>query len=142
MRVVGGGLAAASLLLAGCGVLQGDVPEWITNRQPLPQCADGPIDANGPDADAAQVCMLDAHRAGRGAELVTAGEMATGDPMVSYVRVHENGTIEMFLNLGADPSAPGAWERFRCEDLVPSGGVRGPDESLFSLGGCEQLPVP
>jgi hypothetical protein len=48
----------------------------------------------------------------------------------------------MFLNLGDDPAAPGAWERMRCEALVPTDVVRGPVEGVFTLAGCEQLPVP
>jgi len=134
------GLAVA--ILAGCGILQPGVPEWVANRQPLEGCADGVIAAESPEAAAAQQCMLAAFRAGRGAELVTSGEMATGDPLTSYVRVHENGTIEMFLNLGDDPAAPGAWERFRCEALVPNDVVRGAVEGVFTLEGCEQLPIP
>ena len=132
----------ALAILAGCGVLQPGVPEWITNRQPLEGCADGVITADSPEAAAAQRCMLEAFRAGRGAELVTSGEMETGEPLTSYLRVHENGTVERFLNLGDDPLAPGAWERMRCEELVPTASVRGPAEGVFTLVGCEQLPIP
>jgi hypothetical protein len=131
----------AALLVTGCGMLQPDLPDWVANRQPLDACAAGVVSADGPEERAAQRCMLEAFRSGRGAELVTAGEMATGDPLVSYLRVHENGTIEMFLNLGDDPSAPGAWERFRCEELAPPR-EGDPDPRIFTIGGCEQLPVP
>jgi len=133
---------AAAVLASGCGMLPPSVPDWIANRQPLDSCADGVIAADSPETAAAERCMLDAFRAGRGAELVTSGEMATGEPLTSYVRVHENGTVEMFLNLGDDPFAPGAWERFRCEGLVPNDVVRGAVEGVFTLEGCELLPVP
>jgi len=132
----------AVVILAGCGILQPGVPDWVTNRQPLDGCADGVIAADSPEVAAAQQCMLDAFQAGRGAELVTSGEMATGEPLTSYVRVHENGTVEMFLNLGDDPSAPGAWERMRCDELVPTAIVRGPAEGVFTVEGCEMLPIP
>lgn len=133
---------ALAVLATGCGILQPSVPDWVANRQPLEGCAAGVIAADGPRAEAARICVLDAFRDGRGAELVTTGEMATGEPLTSYVRVHENGTVEMFLNLGDDPRAPGAWERFRCEALVPNDAFRGPVDSVFSLDGCELLPLP
>ena len=136
------GAGLAVVILAGCGILQPGVPDWVANRQPLDGCADGVISAESPEAAAAQECMLEAFRAGRGAELVTSGEMATGEPLVSYVRVHENGTVEMFLNLGDDPLAPGAWERHRCDALVPTDRVPGPGEGAFTLNGCEPLPIP
>ncbi len=135
------GLAAA--VLAACGVLQPALPDWVANRQPLEGCAPGIVEVDSPEAAAGEQCMLDAFRVGRGAELVTAGEMATGEPLTSYVRVHENGTVEMFLNLGDDPRAPGAWERIRCEELVPT--EPGPDPvegGVFTIKGCEQLPLP
>ena len=133
---------AAAALASGCGILQPGMPDWIANRQPLDSCADGVIAVDSPEAAAAERCMLDAFRAGRGAELITSGEMETGDPLTSYVRVHENGTVEMFLKLGDDPLAAGAWERFRCDGLVPNDVVRGAGEASFTLGGCELLPVP
>jgi hypothetical protein len=133
---MGGVLTAAVLLLAGCGILQPALPDWVVNRQPLDACADGVAEADSPEARAGQACLLDAYRSGHGAELVTAGSMETGEPMTSYLRVHENGTVEMFLNLGDDPSAPGAWERFRCEELVAD------PVTVFVQHDCEQLPIP
>jgi hypothetical protein len=136
-------LALAVVLLAGCADLfLPEPPEWIVNRQPLAGCADGIVQEGSPEADAAEGCMLDAFRAGRGAELVTAGHMATGDPMTSYLRLHENGTIEIFRNLGGAGAAPGSWERMRCESLVPTEPVPEPGEGSFTLEGCEMLPVP
>ena len=140
MRFVAGFVVVG--VLAGCGAFTEPMPEWIVNRQPLAACADGIVEAESPEAEAGQTCILEAFRAGRGAELVTSGEMATGAPLTSYVRVHENGMIEMFLNLGADPAAPGAWERFRCEELIPTEVVRGPFDGVFTLGSCDQLPIP
>jgi hypothetical protein len=133
---VGGVLATAVAILAGCGIVQPGLPDWVVNRQPLEACADGVVVADGPEARSAKACMLEAFRSGRGAELVTGGQMESGEPLVSYLRVHENGTVEMFLNLGDDPSAPGAWERFRCEELVADPVL------IFVQEGCEQLPVP
>lgn len=137
-----GAIGLVALLVAGCGIVDPDVPDWVANRLPLDACAEGSVDVDAPEALAGQRCLQDAFRTGRGAELITIGELSTGAPLTSYVRVHENSTIEVFLNLGADPSAPGAWERFRCEDLVPADNVRGPAEGVFTLDGCEQLPIP
>ena len=132
---------AVVALLVGCDALTEPMPHWVVNRQPLDGCGDGIVEADSPEAEAAQMCMLEAFRARQGAELVTSGEMATGDPLTSYVRVHENGTIEMFHNLGDYPSAPGAWERFRCEELAPPR-QDDPVPGTFTIGGCEMLPVP
>jgi len=70
------------------------------------------------------------------------GAMASGAPMTSYIRVHENGVIEVFRNLGSDLGAPGAWERMRCRSLVATQGNRDPLEGIFTLQDCEMLPVP
>jgi hypothetical protein len=135
--------ALALVLLAGCADLfLPEPPEWIVNRKPLEACAEGVVEDGSAEAEVAQRCMLEAYRDGRGAEIVTSAEMETGDPMTSYLRVHENGTIEVFRNLGRDPTAPGAWERMRCETLVPTELVRGPAEGAFTLTGCEMLPIP
>lgn len=136
MRRAHAGLALAALLIAACGVLQPAVPDWIANRQPLDACADGVVEEDSPEARSGKACLLEAYGSGRGAELVTAGRMETGEPLTSYLRVHENGTIEMFLNLGDDPGAPGAWERFRCEELAAN------PVTVFAQEGCEQLPIP
>lgn len=138
---VGAGLAAA-LLVTGCGIFQPGAPDWVANRQPLEACADGVVEADSPEAIAGQACLFQAYRNGRGAELITSGRMETGASLVSYVRVHENGTVEMFLNLGDDPSAPGAWERFRCEELASIEPEDPQPSGLFTLTGCDQLPVP
>jgi len=140
MRLIG--CVAVAVLLAGCDVFAEPMPLWVVNRQPLDACADGVVVEESPEAEAGQTCILEAFRAGRGAELVTAGQMETGDPMTSYVRVHANGTIEMFFNFGQDHAAPGAWERMRCESLVPSDEARGPVVGVYTLTGCEQLPIP
>jgi hypothetical protein len=140
MRRPAAGLATA-LLIAGCAIFESGVPDWVANRQPLEACAAGVVAADSAEAGAAQRCMLNAYRNGRGAELITAGKMATGDPLVSYLRVHENGTIEIFHSLGDDPDAPGAWERMRCEELAPPRDGD-PDPQILTIGGCEMLPVP
>ncbi|HET9416674.1 MAG TPA: hypothetical protein VFP30_03960 [Candidatus Limnocylindria bacterium] len=140
MRLVGWLFLAA--MVAGCEGFAPPMPDWIVNRQPLDSCAEGIVEDGSPEAEVAQRCMLDAYGDGRGAELVTSGQMETGDPMTTYLRVHRNGTIEVFRNLGGDPNAPGAWERMRCENLVPTDLVRGPAEGAFTVTGCEMLPLP
>jgi hypothetical protein len=140
MRIAAGLVLAA--LLAGCDAFAPPVPDWIANRQPLEACAEGIVDGGGPRARAGEQCLLDAYRAGRGAELVLSGAMASGAPMTSYIRVHENGVVEVFRSLGSDPGAPGAWERMRCRSLTATDGVRDPLEGVFTLQDCEMLPVP
>lgn len=140
MRLAGWLMLA--LLVAGCEDFAPPMPDWIVNRQPLDGCAEGVVEDGSAEAARAQQCMLEAYREGRGAELITTGEMETGDPMTTYLRVHRNGTIEMFHNLGSDPSAAGSWERMRCETLVPTELVRGPTDGAFTVTGCEMLPLP
>ena len=58
------------LLLCGCGALPSDQPEWIVNRLPLTACREEVVERGDTDVEARQ-CLLDAFRAGEGAELIT-----------------------------------------------------------------------
>ena len=38
-----------------------------------------------------------------------------GDPITRYIRVHENGVVEIFVDATRDQFGSGEWERLRCE---------------------------
>ena len=131
-----------SVVLTGCEGFTEPMPDWVANRNPLPACGTEDLRAGGDPDVAARTCLLDAYLAGRGAELIFIDLNELGAPITSYVRVHENGTIETFMDMPGD--GPGSWERFRCEHLVPAVEARGPLPSgtVFVREGCEMLPIP
>jgi hypothetical protein len=135
-------------LLVACGLVAGPDPDWITNRLPLTSCGVEELGLEGAyDADA-RACLLAAHESGGGAELVTTVTSIEGDPITRYLRVHENGVIELFVDATRDRFGSGEWERFRCDDLVPVADasdppdVTFPDAMVFVEEGCEPLPIP
>jgi hypothetical protein len=139
MRAVAG--LSAALLVSACGTLQ--APDWVTNRLPLEPCG---TEAVVPDVQA-RTCLFDAYRAGRGAELITNESTIEGDPWTTYRRVHENGTVEMFIDATQDRFGSGEWERYRCEELISVAEANAanwgyPEDAVFVEQGCEPLPIP
>ena len=136
------------LLLAGCGIFSGPPPDWVTNRQPLDSCGEEDYGrGEGVDVEARQ-CLLAAFEAGRGAELITTMTSVEGDPVTRYIRVHENGTVEIFHDASRDQYGSGGWERSRCERLVPVEEANDPpdlsfpEHDVFVEEDCTTLPVP
>jgi len=80
---------------------------------------------------------MDAYQDGRSAELITHQVTDEGDPITGWVRVHENGVVELFVDATLDRAGSGTWERWGCEALSPEGGSR-----VFVADGCERLPLP
>jgi hypothetical protein len=138
-------LLTTALALGACGLLPSTQPDWIVNRQPLAAC--GVEDANAFNADARR-CLLAAHEAGTGAELISTMTSVEGDPITRWIRVHENGTIELFVDATQDAYGSGEWERYRCERLIPVAEANDPPDNVFPAemvfveDGCEPLPVP
>jgi hypothetical protein len=59
------------------------------------------------------------------------------------MRVHENGTIEMFTDATGDPLGSGEWERETCGQLLGAEEVRDVwIEEVFIILDCESQPVP
>jgi hypothetical protein len=135
-------------LLVGCGLVPGPEPEWITNRLPLASCGVEEVGVEGGFDAAARACLLAAHQAGGGAELISTLTSFEGDPITRYLRVHENGVVELFVDATRDRYGSGAWERLQCERLVPVAEANDPpdttfpDVMVFVEDGCEPLPVP
>lgn len=134
------------LTLSSCGLLP--PPDWVANRQPLPSCGEEVVEQGGSfDVDARE-CLLEAFAERHGAELISTQRSVEGDPIISYIRVHENGTIEIFVDATADRFGSEDWARLRCEKLVPVADANDPpdlvypDDIVFVEDGCEALPLP
>lgn len=137
-----------AVLVTGCGLLPSTPPDWVVNRLPLDACGEE-VAGHGEGLNVeARTCLLDAFEDGRGAELISTLTSVEGDPITRYTRVHENGTVEIFVDATRDRYGSGSWERLRCDGLVrveafndPPDDVM-PAEWVFVEDGCEALPVP
>ena len=140
-------LIATLGLLVGCTSSPSTAePEWITNRLPLASCGMETIEASGLSLDVvARGCLLAAFHDGEGAELISTQMTDEGDPVTRYYRVHENGTVELFVDATRDRFGSQRWMRYRCDRLVPADDVN-PDlaneDRVFIELGCEELPIP
>ena len=71
-----------------------------------------------------------------------------GDPIISYIRVHANGTVEIFVDARADRFKSADWTRLRCDRIMPVADANEPpdlvyaDDMVFVEDGCEALPLP
>jgi hypothetical protein len=139
---------SVALLATACGILQGPAPEWVVNRQPLPACGTEVLEQGQAGEPELRRCLLEAFEEGRGAELITTRPTIEGDPVTEYLRVHENGVVEMFIDATRDQFGSGEWERMVCDGLTPVEDLEdAPDagaapEMVFVQHGCEPLPVP
>ena len=145
-------LVAASIAIvaaSGCSVLTGAAPAWVTDREPLESCGTEQAERGLADTtNPARMCLLDAFRSGRGAEMISTTRTMEGDPITSIVRVHPDGVVEVFLDNTRDRFGSGAWERLECTALVsvqdandPPTTVQ-PDELVFVQDTCEPVPAP
>lgn len=116
-------------MLIGCSAPPADPPEWVTDRRPLAPCGAEEITLDRGPNSAARECLLDAWREGRGAELISEHRTPAGDPVTRIIRVLEDGTVEIFVDLTDDRFAEGTWEQYTCESLRPVRPEDGLDES-------------
>jgi hypothetical protein len=127
-------------LLAGCsGFYPPDQPDWIVNRLPLEPCGVETLDSTDAtpwDAEA-RTCLLEAYVSGDPAELISTATTEEGDAITHYYRVHENGTVEIFVDATAGRFGSQRWERYRCDRLV-----RTNEDQVFVEEDCEELPIP
>ena len=135
------------LTLAGCTLLASE-PDWITNRFPVESCGVEDVGQDGGMNVQARRCLLAAYQAGAGAELISTQVSVEGDPIRRFIRVHENGTVELFVDATRDRYGSGEWERYRCERLLPVADANDPpdlvfpNELVFVEDACEPLPIP
>ena len=134
-------LLALIVLVTGCGLLPPAEPDWVVNRQPLESCgeetyADGETNLEG------RQCLLEAFRDGRGAELISTQQINAARVVTRYLRVHENGTIELFTDATRDPLSTGGWTRERCGEMLGAEEVRDVwVGEVFIILGCKEEPI-
>jgi hypothetical protein len=135
-------LAVAAVTLVGCGVMQPALPQWVADRKPLAACGEEVVERGDTDVEARQ-CLLDAFRAGEGAELITTQARGEDGEVTRYLRVHENGTIEIFTDATQDPTGSAAWERETCSQMLGADEVRDVwVEEVFVMIDCNSQPIP
>ena len=133
--------------LAGCvDFFAPQQPDWILNRQPLESCGVEDVTANGLGVNVdARRCLLTAFQSGAGAELISTRATEEGDPVTSYYRVHENGTIELFVDATHDRFGARTWGRYSCGTLVSADEMNpnlANEDRVFIEVDCVPLPVP
>jgi hypothetical protein len=142
VRLFGAGVVLSLLALTGCNLLSTEQPQWVANRNPLPACGEEVVERGDTDVEARQ-CLLDAFRAGTGGELITTQATGEDGQVTRYLRVHENGTIEVFTDATADPLGSGSWERETCGQMLGADEVRDVwVEEVFVILNCESQPIP
>ena len=135
-------LVALVLLVTGCGLLPAAQPDWVANRQPLESCGEETVTRGETNAEARR-CLLEAYEDGRSAELISTEQITEGRVVTRYLRVHENGTIETFVDATRDTLGSGAWERQTCGQMLPAEEVRDVwVEEVFIILDCDDEPVP
>ena len=134
--------AILASILAGCGLLPAGMPGWVANRPLLPACGEERQVRGDTDVEARQ-CLLDAYRAGRDAELITTEAITEGREVTRYLRVHADGTIEVFTDATRDTLRAGAgWERETCGQMLGAEEVRDVwIEEVFIILDCTDEPV-
>ena len=138
----------AAALITGCGLLPGSPPDWVANRLPLPSCGEEELGQGDAGNIEGRLCLFDAYLAGQGAELISTALTIEGDPITRYIRVHESGVVEIFIDASRDRFGSGEWERLRCNGLLsvdeanqaPGFGL--PPEMIFVEDDCAPEPVP
>ena len=138
-------LASASVIglaLAACGLLPTGQPGWVANRTPLDSCGEERQVRGDTDVEARQ-CLLDAFEAGQAAELISTEAITEGREVTRYIRVHEDGTIEMLTDMTRDSLGPGGWKRETCGQLLSAEEVRDVwIEEVFVILDCQDQPLP
>lgn len=146
LRSASTAIAAFALLTACSGFYPPAEPDWIVNRIPLESCGVEALEQAGLDLNVeARTCLLAAFEAGEGAELISTSPTEEGDPITTYYRVHQNGTVEIFVDATQDRFGVQRWQRFRCDRLVPADDVNpglATEERVFVEQDCEELPIP
>jgi hypothetical protein len=142
MRPRRGGWIGLGLVVAGCGLLPASVPDWVANRTPLPSCGEERLVRGDTNLEARQ-CLFDAFEAGRDAELISTEAITEGREITRYMRVHANGTIELFTDATGDTLQSGGWKRETCGQMLSAEEVRDVwIEEVFIILDCEEHPIP
>lgn len=131
-----------AIVVAGCGLLPAGLPEWVANRQPLPSCGEEQLVRGDTNLEARQ-CLYEAFEAGRDAELISTEAITEGREVTRYMRVHANGTIEIFTDATRDTLQAAGWTRETCGQMLSAEDVRDVwIEEVFIILDCEDQPIP
>lgn len=116
----------------GSIVLDGNVPEAVRTREPLPSCGvERATWQDGPWNLEARRCFLAAYRAAQPAEFVSTRLTIEGDPFRMVFRVLGPGRIEVFIDSTRDAWSARTWERYACPSLaVTLDGIPQPEFSV------------
>lgn len=135
----------AILATVACSPMASLTPLWVTDREPLPSCGDEFQDPLlNEAASRVRTCLLDAYRAGHGAEMTSNVTTMEGDPITTIIRVHPDGSVEKFIDNTLDRYSSGVWELHRCSSLIGADESArvSPEEMVFIEDGCAQVPPP
>ena len=142
MRLRRSGWLLLAIVVAGCGLLPAGLPDWVANRQPLPACGEEQLVRGDTNLEARQ-CLYEAFEAGRDAELISTEAITEGREITRYMRVHANGTIEVFTDTTRDTLQAGGWTRETCGQMLSAEEVRDVwIEEVFIILDCEEQPIP
>lgn len=120
---------------SGSIVLDGNVPEAVRSRQPLPSCGvERATRQDGPWNLEARRCFLAAYRAAQPAEFASTLLTIEGDPFRMVFRVLGSGRIEVFIDSTQDAWSAKTWLHLACRELAlidgaPAQPAFGPDET-------------
>lgn len=113
---------------------EGDVPEEVANRRPLPFCGiekpPAPQPAEFIDR-AVRSCFWSAAQTGAEAEFVSIQGTIEGATIATIYRLAADGTVQTLTDFTQDPFGGGAWLLTSCERVV-----EGEGESLIGVDGC------
>jgi hypothetical protein len=103
----------------GSIVLDGNVPDVVRSREPLPSCGvERATRQDGPWNLGARRCLLAADRAGQPAEFASTRLTIEGDPFRMVFRVLGPGRVEVLVDSTQDAWSARTWERYACPSLV------------------------
>ena len=134
-------VAAAVVLLLGAACAAGP-PAAFRDREPLPPCGEEQSQHGESWNVEARQCLFDAYREGRAAELIVTQVTVEGDPITEVTRVHENGTVERWVDATQDSWGSGEWEHLRCDRLIAARDYNDPPDRflpevhVFVAEGC------
>lgn len=112
----------------------GDAPDVVANRRPLPFCGveKAPAPQPGEFIDrAVRLCFWNAQLAKTEAEYVSIQTTMEGSPFAVIYRLASDGTVEVFTDFTQDAFGGNAWLASLCERVV-----EGEGNALIGVAGC------
>lgn len=113
---------------------EGDAPDVVANRRPLPFCGveKAPAPQPGEFVDrAVRLCFWNAHLAKTEAEYVSIQTTMEGAPFAVIYRLASDGTVEVFTDFTQDAFGGNTWLASACEGVV-----EGEGNALIGVAEC------